>query len=108
MNKTLEYALFYISYELSVIPLKPGEKVPLVKWERYQEEPPLTKEVEKWFKDTDNNIGIVCGKVSNNLVVIDFDDVEVYEKFMKEIEGDAELKDIVESTWQRFSRLPLG
>ena len=99
MNETLEYALFYISYELSVIPLKPGEKVPLIKWERYQKEPPTIAEVQKWFKDTNYNIAIVCGRVSRNLVVIDFDDAEIYEKFMKEIESDAELKDIIESTW---------
>ena len=99
MNNTLEYALFYVSYELSVIPLKPGEKVPLTKWERYQEEPPTIAEVQKWFKDTNYNIAIVCGRVSKNLVVIDFDDTEIYEKFIKEIEGDAELKDVIESTW---------
>jgi hypothetical protein len=97
MDKTLDYALFYVSYGLSVIPLKPGEKVPLIKWEQYQKEPPSIAEVQKWFKDTDNNIAIVCGKVSGNLVVIDFDDVEVYNKFMKEI--DAGLKDIIENTW---------
>jgi hypothetical protein len=99
MSETLEYALFYLSYGLSVIPLKPGEKVPLVKWEKYQEEQPSIDEVQKWFKDTNNNIAIICGKVSGNLVVIDFDDAEVYEKFMKEIESDTELKDIIEGTW---------
>ncbi len=36
---------------------------------------------------------------SPNLVVLDFDDTEVYEKFMKEIENDSELKDIVDNTW---------
>jgi hypothetical protein len=99
MNETLEYALFYLSYGLSVIPLKPGEKVPIVKWEKYQEEQPSIDEVKKWFKVTNNNIAIICGRVSGNLVVIDFDDAEVYEKFMKEIESDAELKAIIESTW---------
>jgi hypothetical protein len=97
MNETLEYALFYVSYGLSVIPLKPGEKVPLVKWEKYQEEPPAIAEVQKWFKDTNNNIAIVCGKVSGNLVVIDFDDTEVYKEFFKEL--DAELKGIITNTW---------
>ncbi len=32
-----------------------------------------------------------------NLVVIDFDEAELYEKFLKEL--DNELKDIVENTW---------
>jgi|GEM_PF-6509168 len=99
MDKTLDYALFYVSYGLSVIPLKPGEKVPLIKWEQYQKEPPSIVEVQKWFKDTDNNIAIVCGRVSRNLVVIDFDDKEVYEKFMKELGSDSELKDIIDNTW---------
>jgi len=99
MNETLDYALFYISYSLSVIPLRHGEKVPLVKWEQYQRAPPSIAEVQKWFKDTASNIAIVCGKVSGNLVVIDFDDVEVYNKFLKEIESNAELKDIIENTW---------
>ena len=99
MNETLEYALFYVSYDLSVIPLKPGEKVPIVRWEKYQQEAPTIDEIRKWFEGANNNIAIVCGKVSGNLVVIDFDDTEIYEKFMKEIESDAELKDIIESTW---------
>jgi hypothetical protein len=99
MNETLEYALFYVSYGLSVIPLKPGEKTPLIKWEKYQEEPPSTAEVQKWFDGSNNNIAIICGKVSGNLVVIDFDDAGVYEKFLHEVESDAELKDIIGSTW---------
>ncbi len=99
MNETLDYALFYVSYGLSVIPLKPGEKVPIVRWEKYQQEAPTIDEIRKWFEGGNNNIAIVCGKVSGNLVVIDFDDTEIYEKFMKEIESDAELKDIIESTW---------
>jgi len=99
MNETLDYASFYVSYRLSVIPLRPREKVPLVRWEQYQKEPPTLEEVQRWFKGTNNNIAIVCGKVSGNLVVIDFDDAGVYEKFVKEVEGNAELKDIIDSTW---------
>ena len=98
-NATLDYAIFYLTYGLSVIPLRHGEKTPLIKWERYQKEPPSIAEARKWFEGTDN-IAIVCGRVSGNLVVVDFDDVEVYNNFLKEVEGDAEeLKDIVENTW---------
>jgi len=97
-NATLDYAIFYLTYGLSVIPLRHGEKTPLIKWERYQKEPPSIAEARKWFEGTDN-IAIVCGRVSGNLVVVDFDDVEVYNKFMKQVEGDSELKDIIENTW---------
>ena len=97
-NETLDYAIFYLTYGLSVIPLRHGEKTPLIKWERYEKEPPSIAEARKWFEGTDN-VAIVCGRVSGNLVVVDFDDVEVYNKFLKEIEGDAELKDIIDNTW---------
>jgi len=97
-NETLDYAIFYLTYGLSVIPLRHGEKTPLIKWERYQKEAPSMSEVRKWFEDN-GNIGIVCGRVSGDLVVVDFDDVEVYNKFMKQVEGDSELKDIIENTW---------
>ena len=97
-NEAVDYAIFYITYGLSVIPLRPKEKTPLIKWERYEKEPPSIDEVRKWFKDTDN-IAIVCGKVSKNLVVVDFDDKEVYEKFVGEAEHDPEIKDVIENTW---------
>jgi len=93
----LDFAMLYISNNLSVIPIKPGEKTPLIKWEKYQKERPSIAEVQKWFKDSNINIAIVCGKVSGNLVVIDFDEAELYEKFLKEL--DNELKDIIENTW---------
>jgi len=82
-NETLDYAIFYLTYGLSVIPLRRGQKTPLIKWERYQKEAPSMSEVRKWFEGTDN-IAIVCGRVSGSLVVVDFDDVEVYNKFLKE------------------------
>jgi len=96
-NTPFGYAMFYISNGLSIIPIKPRDKAPLIKWEKYQKDPPSIAEVQKWFKDTDNNIAIVCGKVSGNLVVIDFDDAELYEEFLKEV--DDELRDIIENTW---------
>ncbi|ACP38612.1 bifunctional DNA primase/polymerase [Saccharolobus islandicus] len=99
IDEILEHALFYHTYGLSVIPLKPKEKIPIVEWGEYQKERPSISEIEKWFKDTDNNIAIVCGKVSGNLVVIDFDDTEIYEKFLKEVEKDNELSESVNNTW---------
>ena len=53
-NETLDYAIFYLTYGLSVIPLRHGEKTPLIKWERYQKEPPSIAEARKWFEGTDN------------------------------------------------------
>ncbi|ACP54414.1 bifunctional DNA primase/polymerase [Saccharolobus islandicus] len=98
-DEILDYALFYHTYGLSVIPLKPKEKVPLIKWEKYQKELATIDEIKKWFENNENNIAIICGKVSGNLVVIDFDDAEIYEKFLKEVEKDSELAEIINNTW---------
>ncbi|BFI76790.1 bifunctional DNA primase/polymerase [Sulfurisphaera ohwakuensis] len=100
MSETvLDYALFYHSYGLSVIPLKPKEKVPLIEWRRYQQEMPSINEINRWFKDTNNNIAVVCGKISGNLVVIDFDDEQIYTKFIEELKNHPELSEVVNNTW---------
>jgi hypothetical protein len=54
-------------------------------------------EVRKWFKDTNNNVGIVTGKASDNLTVFDFDDEELFKEFYKRL--DDRLKDIIRNTW---------
>lgn len=66
-------ALAYLTRGWSVIPLRPGEKRPLVRWEQYQKRRPERDEVSRWFAAwPDANIGIVTGSVSR-LVVLDVD-----------------------------------
>jgi hypothetical protein len=96
---TLDYALFYLANDLSVIPIKPRSKEPaLAKWKVYQKEKPSIKEVTEWFKDTTNNIGIVTGKVSGNLAVLDFDVVKIFEEFVNTLTDD--LKEVINETWR--------
>ena len=82
-------ALNYVSLGLSVIPLAPKQKTPA--WESLKQAgyiengrsiwKPATKKIADrktlsiWYENTENNIGIVCGAVSGNLVCIDFDKV---------------------------------
>lgn len=74
-NDILDLALTLRSEGISVIPLLPREKKPaLTSWTVYQERLPTETEVHAWFDKPGNNIGIVCGKVSGNLAVLDFDD----------------------------------
>ena len=76
-----EYIDLYRSLGLCVIPAIYGDKRPEIAWEPYQRRKPTEEEVKKWFYDgKPHNLAIVCGRVSN-LVVLDFDDVKVYEKF---------------------------
>ena len=58
---------------LSVIPVQPGGKRPLVPWIEYQNRKPTEEEIRQWWQQYPNaNIGIVTGKISG-IVVIDLD-----------------------------------
>jgi len=89
------YVDLYKKLGFSIIPLQARSKSPALEtWKEYQSRKPSDQELAQWFNDTDlakgMNIGIVCGPVSGNLVVIDFDDPEIYYKFFdaEKIEKD--------------------
>ena len=66
----------YLGFHLCIIPVERGGKKPLIPWKPYQKRLPTSREIEKWTKlywSNGANIGVVCGKVSGNLVVLDFD-----------------------------------
>ncbi|RLI17879.1 hypothetical protein DRO54_10880, partial [Candidatus Bathyarchaeota archaeon] len=69
----------------SVIPIFYRNKKPLIKWEEYQRRRPTIEEVEKWFSNNQVNIAIVCGRVSDNLIVLDFDRKEKFKEFENEL-----------------------
>jgi len=98
---TYEYAKLYLSKNLSIIPLKPRSKKPAIEeWKPFQERRPTEKEIEEWFKDTNNNIGIICGSVSDNLTVIDFDNMEIHDKWYEVIDKKyPDIRDVVLNTW---------
>jgi hypothetical protein len=76
MNSVYKTAVFFVeTCHWSVIPLKPGTKIPLIPWTEYQSRLPTIKELETWFLNTKNNLGVVTGKVSN-LSVLDADSPE--------------------------------
>ena len=71
---TLKASMRYRGMGLSIIPLWPKSKKPLLKWERYQKAQPTKDELFNWFANGEaNNIGIVTGAVSG-IVVLDVDD----------------------------------
>jgi hypothetical protein len=74
---TLEAALEYHRLGISVFPLKPGSKDPV---QGFRLKPYLHGDkranehtLRDWFDKTDFGIGIICGEVSGNLIVRDFD-----------------------------------
>jgi len=99
---TLYYAKeLYLKNGLSIIPLRPKSKEPAIdSWKPYQERRATEEEVEKWFRNTNNNIGIICGTISGNLVIIDFDSEELFQKWYEIIDKEyPEIRDIILNTW---------
>jgi Bifunctional DNA primase/polymerase, N-terminal. len=74
-----EAAKVYLNFGLSVIPLMHSSKRPaLDSWVEFQQRRPTLTEIETWWQNgTDKGIAIVCGKVSN-LIVLDIDDPDKF------------------------------
>jgi hypothetical protein len=77
----LTAALSYAEMGLSVLPLR--GKIPSLKaWSEYQVEPATPNEIYTWHRTgLLENIGLVCGSVSHNLVVLDLDGPAGYPAF---------------------------
>lgn len=79
----LERAIEYRKNALEILPLVPGSKKPLIRW---KEKPPLTDtEIMNYFGNTPNNIGILCGPISDNLLVLDFDSRRAWEEYKRDL-----------------------
>jgi len=78
---TLEYAQAYRKLGWSVIPIRPKDKLPLIKWGEFQKRIATEEEIKGWLlKWPDANIAVVTGKISN-LVVMDFDSYKALYEF---------------------------
>ncbi|MBU2249739.1 MAG: bifunctional DNA primase/polymerase, partial [Gammaproteobacteria bacterium] len=84
-NDLFKWADYYQAAGCSVIPLRAG-KLPAVAWKEFQERRATRVELMKWFVDSGWGMAIVCGKVSGNLVRLDFDDPADYEKLWSRME----------------------
>jgi hypothetical protein len=92
MPDLLELARAYVRAGLSVIPVKAdGSKSPAVlSWKQFQARRPTDEELSRWFAGADGAVGIavICGGVSGNLTVIDFDDAVTFDRWAVEVERD--------------------
>lgn len=57
---------------MSVFPVSNETKIPLVKWDRLQDELPTLDEVKEWFTPNNRSVGVAMGKVSGTFL-LDFD-----------------------------------
>jgi putative DNA primase/helicase len=64
---------------LCVVPPKEdGSKAPLGEWKEYQTQRPSEFVLNGWYNNGRTGMGIVCGAVSGDLEVLDFDDRSTY------------------------------
>jgi len=82
----LDAARKYIAAGLSVIPIMPnGTKAPALgkgEPQQYRERFATEKELVKWFADGRYGVGIVCGPISGNLAVMDFETDKSWEQWL--------------------------
>jgi hypothetical protein len=77
---------------LSVIPIKVnGSKAPSVSsWKQFENRLPTESELRKWFGgDKPPGIALICGKVSGNLEILDFDAPELMAEWRALVEEAA-------------------
>ena len=96
----IEIVRNYLQAGLAVLPADKVRKCPVLPgWKRYQGQLPTESEVHAWFSNHHNALCIVCGKVSGNLEVIDFDNQgELFPAWSEKIPAELFSKLVVEKT----------
>ena len=86
MSELLPIALRFLAQGISVVPVaNDGSKRPAFAWQRFQQELPTPDELLMWFKDDVNGIGVITGKVSGNLEMLELEGRAVAQKMHLEI-----------------------
>jgi hypothetical protein len=92
-NNVLSAALSYDLTGISIIPIKvDGSKVPaLSSWKSFQRRQPGLSQVQTWFRPGNNQpgIGTICGKVSGNLELLDFDEGKLFDPWCDLVDAEA-------------------
>ena len=87
LKSTFDYVIAYTSKGFSVISLKPKSKQPSIpSWKPFTVSHPSKEQLEDWFVNSDNNIGIITGRISS-IFAIDIDGQEANEYFLQKIES---------------------
>ncbi len=91
----------YLEWGFNILPAREDAKFPAIgEWKKYQKERFPTEEVERYLEQGHKNWIVVCGAVSNNLLVVDFDNLDIYEKFLQSMPNDL-LKTLIVRTGKK-------
>lgn len=103
MSNLLPIALRFLAQNISVVPTaNDGSKRPAFAWQGFQEHLPIADELLSWFKEGVDGIGVITGKVSGNLEMLELEGRAVAEKMhleIAEIANNSGLGDL----WQRLN-----
>lgn len=80
----VDYVDFYMGSGINILPIESGNKHPSYSWKSYQE----TKyDKPDTLKTHGGNFFVICGKVSDNLKVLDIECWDIYERYFSDIES---------------------
>ena len=81
----------YLNSGISIFPTNKKDKAPLIpSWKPYQNKIPKLQEIKNWFSKATRLtcIAVVCGEVSGNVEVLDFDvKGKLFKDWKKRIKG---------------------
>ncbi len=72
-----------------------GSKAPIAAWAQYQQQRPDEAQVTAWYGPR-TGVGLICGAVSGNLELFEFDDIETYREY-KECANSAGIGALVDT-----------
>jgi hypothetical protein len=102
----LEWAMWYRDAGLSLVPIRPGEKRPAVRWQAFREQPATPEEIRRWFEAIpEAGIAAILGKASG-IVVVDVDGPDAHQAIVQRV-GDIPLAPTAISGSGRPSRYHL-
>ena len=86
MSELLPIALRFLKQGISVVPVaNDGSKRPAFAWQRFQQDLPTPDELLMWFKDDVTGIGVITGKVSGSLEMLELEGRAVAQKMHLDI-----------------------
>ena len=103
MNPIHATALAFAEAGVSVVPASMnGTKAPIGTWKQYQLHPASREQIDLWFSGSATGLGIITGKVSGNLEMVELEGRAVSEGCLdqiRELAGSSGLQEI----WQIIS-----
>lgn len=103
----LDIALDALEHGYSIVPpAEDGTKRPDGRWHTYQQRLPTSDELRTWYLQPRHGIGVICGAVSGNLEMLEFEgravDDNVHDQFA-ELAAAAGLTELVDRVFYGYS-----